>query len=216
MKDYTSATPAFSETIRITETTDPAHADIINAAPKQLLENTLVNQGAICRLEKSAGTVDEYDISAAYKKGDYCMYNGILYKCMQDTTEGGEWNPEAWGATNALEEIGILKRSLSELNSKMGNHIAYAEIVYSESTKDIALNQLNNPTSVFGKKDTPYCILFYDYIGDSIFQGGTSCIYGYTYASDTHGVQVNLKYGEKARVRSRAKVNSVWSEWENL
>ena len=42
MKDYTSSTPAFSETIRITETTDPAHADNINAAPKQLLENTLV------------------------------------------------------------------------------------------------------------------------------------------------------------------------------
>ena len=47
MKDYTSSAPEFSETIRITETTDPAHADIINAAPKQLLENTLVLHAAL-------------------------------------------------------------------------------------------------------------------------------------------------------------------------
>lgn len=42
MKEYTNSTPIFSESIQIVETTDPAHADNINAAPKQLLNNDLV------------------------------------------------------------------------------------------------------------------------------------------------------------------------------
>ena len=41
MKQYTSKSPTFSNSIMVTEVTDPAHADNINAAPKQLLANTL-------------------------------------------------------------------------------------------------------------------------------------------------------------------------------
>ena len=41
MKDYKNDSPVFSDSISITETTDAAHADNINAAPKQLLANTL-------------------------------------------------------------------------------------------------------------------------------------------------------------------------------
>lgn len=44
MKDYTSNEPTFSSKIQVVETTDPAHADNINAAPKQLLQNTLANR----------------------------------------------------------------------------------------------------------------------------------------------------------------------------
>ena len=42
MKDYTSSEPNFSLTIQVVETTDPAHADNINAAPKQLIQNDIV------------------------------------------------------------------------------------------------------------------------------------------------------------------------------
>ena len=42
MKEYTSKEPVFSESIQVVETTDPAHADNVNAAPKQLLQNDLV------------------------------------------------------------------------------------------------------------------------------------------------------------------------------
>jgi len=42
MKDYTTEQPEFSASIKVVETTDPAHADNINAATKQLLQNTLV------------------------------------------------------------------------------------------------------------------------------------------------------------------------------
>lgn len=56
MKDYTNKTPVFSESIRVTETSDPAHADNVNAAPEQLLQNTLVNRDSIVSL---AGIVEE-------------------------------------------------------------------------------------------------------------------------------------------------------------
>ena len=43
MKKYTvdPKTAAYSESIEITETTDTNHADNINAAPKQLMANTV-------------------------------------------------------------------------------------------------------------------------------------------------------------------------------
>ena len=47
MKAYTDEAPVFFDSIQIPETSDKAHADIINAPTKQLFANTLVlrNQG---------------------------------------------------------------------------------------------------------------------------------------------------------------------------
>lgn len=42
MKDYTTSTPQFSDTISEPETTDLAHPDSFNPAYEQLLQNTLV------------------------------------------------------------------------------------------------------------------------------------------------------------------------------
>ena len=47
MESYTSINPKFSSSINIVETTDPVHADLVNAAPKQLLENILVLLGRL-------------------------------------------------------------------------------------------------------------------------------------------------------------------------
>lgn len=53
MRNYTNADPVFNDTIAITEATDPGHADIINAAPKQLLANTLVLKDEINTLREN-------------------------------------------------------------------------------------------------------------------------------------------------------------------
>ncbi len=52
MKNYTDVNPAFDDAIKIAEATDPGHADIINAAPKQLLANTLVLKDEINTLRE--------------------------------------------------------------------------------------------------------------------------------------------------------------------
>ena len=61
MKDYMNENPVFSESIRVTEVSDPAHADNINAAPKQLLQNTLVNRNFILNL---SGIICSYSYCA--------------------------------------------------------------------------------------------------------------------------------------------------------
>lgn len=60
MKPYTKTEPNFSETIEITEVGDPGHADYLNAAPKQLLENTLVNKGDIEELQEKTDGLDTW------------------------------------------------------------------------------------------------------------------------------------------------------------
>lgn len=44
MKDYTTSSPVFSESIKILETTDPGHADNVNITTMQLLQNALSNR----------------------------------------------------------------------------------------------------------------------------------------------------------------------------
>lgn len=103
MKDYTNETPVFSESIRVTETSDPAHADNINMAPIQIFQNTLCNHDSIEKIKKGMGYQEEYNADNVYQTGDYCQYQGILYKCVQNTT--GEWDPACWKQTNAMNEI---------------------------------------------------------------------------------------------------------------
>lgn len=59
MKPYTKTEPNFSETIEITEVGDPGHADYLNAAPKQLLANTLVNKSEIEKLQEKMEAVEQ-------------------------------------------------------------------------------------------------------------------------------------------------------------
>lgn len=119
MKEYTKTNPVYSPKIQIVETTDPAHADNVNAAPKQLLENTMANRQSIERLEATTGIAEgDYNAGNAYHTGDFCLYDNNLYKCIKDTT--GAWDAGSWKVTSPLEEIESLRRSLNALDTLMG------------------------------------------------------------------------------------------------
>jgi hypothetical protein len=47
MKEYSSDNPVFSSAIEVVEATDPGHADNINKAPEQLMQNDLVIANAL-------------------------------------------------------------------------------------------------------------------------------------------------------------------------
>lgn len=110
MKEYTCEEAIFSDSIKITETTDPAHADNINDAPKQLLQNTLVLKKKLEDVEKQTGEIvgndsqDAFSEEKDYKAGAYCIYEDVLYIFISDK-EPGEWDPAAVQATNVLEEL---------------------------------------------------------------------------------------------------------------
>lgn len=76
------------------------------------------------------------------------------------------------------------------------------------------MEKLNNPTILFGKKDTPYCITFEDYNGSSILGGGISCIQGYIYSNDKWGFQLHTKFVGIPKYRQ--KFDGVWSSFTGL
>lgn len=55
MKEYTTTAPVFSDSIQIVEPTDPGHADVVNAATKQLLHNTIALAARIDNLGAGEG-----------------------------------------------------------------------------------------------------------------------------------------------------------------
>ncbi len=58
MKSYTPDNPTFSNSIQEVETSDPAHADNINAAPEQLLQNDIVMKQTLDGLAALGLTVE--------------------------------------------------------------------------------------------------------------------------------------------------------------
>lgn len=99
MKDYTVKEPEFHESIQIVETTDPVHADVANAAPKAIFENTLALKGIT-----EAGGPEAFDNAKAYSLGDYCTHEGKIYKATEDIPEG-DWDATKWKPTNVYNEI---------------------------------------------------------------------------------------------------------------
>lgn len=51
-------------------------------------------------------TANDYDATASYAVGDYCLHDGDLYKCNTAIASGGEtWDATHWTATQIMEEI---------------------------------------------------------------------------------------------------------------
>lgn len=103
MREYRSDTPEFKDVIKITDPTDPAHADNINSAPIQVFENTLANKNAIENLKRNIMSESEYNSTKTYNSGDFCIYENNIYKCIKTTT--GTWNPTSWVRTTSLYEV---------------------------------------------------------------------------------------------------------------
>lgn len=90
MKDYTNSSPVFSESIRITEPSDPAHADNVNAAPKQLLQNSLANREEICKLQAKLDSLLALVCGYSYNRNE----KKIISLCPHDYVDGKLTFPE--------------------------------------------------------------------------------------------------------------------------
>lgn len=98
MRKYTVLNPTFKDEIIITETGDPGHADNINSGPKQIFQNTLVNNKEI-------------------KEGD--SQNRTVTFTSNDSTDAKSW-------TNvAVMESGENHKSLFEKISTMFKNVRF-------------------------------------------------------------------------------------------
>ncbi len=107
MISYTEKKPVFSESIQITEPADRAHADNINAAPKQLLQNTMANKTEIEKqAEKLKNLLDVfYPVGSIYMSSDSrdpCEFMGGTWIPIKDTfllCAGGKYKAGSSGGS---------------------------------------------------------------------------------------------------------------------
>lgn len=61
---------------------------------------------------------DEYDDSADYDVGDYCIYDNVRYCCNTEISGGETWNSAHWDVAKVDDDITEIKRSLSQKVNK--------------------------------------------------------------------------------------------------
>lgn len=54
-----------------------------------------------------ASVANQYSNSSTYQAGDYCLYDGTLYKCISDINEPEDWNGEHWETVLLTEVTGV-------------------------------------------------------------------------------------------------------------
>lgn len=124
MKDYTNSDPVFSKTLKIIETSDQVHADIVNEPLTQLLQNTLVLEEYIEEIcdetnieaifyqiytnvqasDPTAMTAHEIEVSLATKwNGETSEDETAMTAEDVETATTTKWNGETSEDDNALQ-----------------------------------------------------------------------------------------------------------------
>ena len=62
-----------------------------------------------------ADEAPEYSSSETYKKGEYCIHDGGLYKCKQGITTSEVWNSDHWEEVYLGEEVSELSEEIEEV-----------------------------------------------------------------------------------------------------
>ena len=71
-----------------------------------------------------AAIADEYDSTSAYAVGDFCIKDGLFYKCNTAIATGGEaWNSAHWTVTNVADNLGTKMVILSYGHSTWNDYI---------------------------------------------------------------------------------------------
>lgn len=132
MKDYVSNNPVFSEKIKIVEVSDPGHADNVNQAPMQLLQNTLVNRKAIENIGQDiTSSADEvYQQSTGYTDTKIAELINGAPSTLDTLGEIAQAMQENENVVDALDKAMGSKAPQAELDGHTGNstiHITASE-----------------------------------------------------------------------------------------
>lgn len=63
---------------------------------------------------------DEYDPTATYNTGDYCIYNGGLYVCNDDNVTGA-WNSAKWTSIQVMSAVSAIPTDAAQLPIQSGS-----------------------------------------------------------------------------------------------
>ena len=84
-------------------------------APEKMVDKTLT----VNNIPANAKTVgdnlaNEYSSSETYIAGEHVLYNGQIYKCIENIATAEEWTAAHWKAVNIVEDIGVLNSAANE------------------------------------------------------------------------------------------------------
>ena len=118
----------------------------------------------IKELETGSGNIDmeevantlisaTYNASNAYRRYDYCYYNGKLYRCLSDTT--GAFNPADWQEVLIGDDIPILTRLINAVDASLTSlqNTAVTNVRYDAGYLKKTIN--GSETNIIQVQDTP-------------------------------------------------------------
>lgn len=97
-----------------------------------------------------------YNSSTSYAVGDYCLVNGLLFKCNTSIDIGGEtWTPAHWTQVSMTNEIKQKYVFINEAipSSAFASDSTYEDFPYCASIALSSVNSLMVPELIFGLKD---------------------------------------------------------------
>lgn len=120
-------------TIEMQKKLDEISIDVIIPRFNELIDNTV-------------SASDEFSKLNTYNVGDYCIYQGVLYKCTTAITTAGEWDATKWKATSIdkeLKEISSYTESKDVISDKydssktysVGDYCIYDDTLYKCKTQ---------------------------------------------------------------------------------
>ena len=120
-------------TIEMQKKLDEISIDVIIPRFNELIDNTV-------------SASDEFSKLNTYNVGDYCIYQGVLYKCTTAITTAGEWDATKWKATSIdkeLKEISSYTKNKDVISDKydssktysVGDYCIYDDTLYKCKTE---------------------------------------------------------------------------------
>lgn len=141
----------------------------------------------------------DYDSTASYAVGDYCMYDNVRYCCNTAIGSGGEtWNSSHWDEAKVDEDISEIKQSLSNLGSLIKTSTVSITINSGSTTGSAQCKDASNIDvvrsrfigTILCKNDDVY----YNPITFSVYQSGLIEARAFTAPTANRTYQIIVRY----------------------
>lgn len=216
MKDYTNNNPVFKKAIKVLDTSDTNHADNVNVATEQLLQNTLVNEENIGLHGKfQNGVYDGRDLTEVFAE-EIENYSDVWAWIKARTTAVnfsglmiGDYIPLNANGNTVIAEIAGIDTYFDAYNGAVGHHIDFISrdcYPFTSGQAPIWASGSNNGNS---EESCPYMV-------SNIKSWLNTTLYGYLPAALKNVISDKMNYLETRYSSSGALTDSTGKSWKNM
>ena len=149
---------------------------------------------------------DEYDSTKTYSVGEYCIYEGVVYKCITPITSAEPWTVSHWFETNITDELLFQSERIENLEGASKSTIAPQEFGAAGDGSTDDTNALsttfNRSNAVIEGGNKPYTF------GELVLtERQNLVIQNFIFY---HGISIKLKHCENIVFK-----NCIWDEFQD-